>query len=414
MKIFFDLKYIPWVMFFALTIGYVFSIRVSFPWMVISVPTMICSIYLIGLTYFQLKKKKRFLFSNGLKYEYIFIILIYVYMAYSLVKYVLYSSQFDFLRNILTVYGCMAFVGGIIYLADKDVFKRIHRAFFKYIIWILIIYFLFYRFDGSLVTFASFYILFWRFIPKTRRWLISGAILTLLFFPGQRMPLLRIGLIILLYALYYFRLLRGWRLHVSFGVLMAAPAVFFVLAMTGKYSVFEEMSKDSSLSYGNEALTDDTRTLLYQEALESSVIHDYMWFGRSFSRGYDSMFQTGRAEKGGYSTSFAILERNSEVFIVNIYTWMGIVGAIMFFILFFRASFFAIYKSRNKYMKLLGLCVAVQWVFCWIENCNVTLTEEIFILWAMVAMCLSPYWRGLSDREFEQAIRSSFNYRLCS
>ena len=174
------------------------------------------------------------------------------------------------------------------------------------------------------------------------------------------------------------------------------------------------MSEDKSLSYGNEALMEDTRTLLFQEALLSSIKDDYMWLGRSFSRGYDSEFQTGRAEKNETGATYDITERNSEVFIVNIYTWMGVTGVALFFILFIRAGYFAIYKSKNKYMKLIGLCVAVQWIFCWIENCNVTVTEEIFILWTMVAMCLSPYWRGLSDREFEKAIRSAFNYKLRS
>lgn len=411
MKKFFDLKYVPWVMFFSLTIGYMFSIRVSYPWRLISVPTFVCSLYLIGLTYFQLNQKKKFLIANGLKFEYIFIILIYVYIAYSLVKYALYSSQFDFLRNILTIYGCMAFVGGIIYLADRNVFNKVHRAFFKYIVWIIIIYFLFYSFDGSLVTFASFYILFWRFFPVNRRWLIIGAILVLFFFPGQRMPLLRVGLIGLIYVLYHIKFFVGYRFHVSFGVLMITPIVFLILAITGTYSVFEELSRDKSLTYGNETLSDDTRTGLYQEALVSSVNHNYVWLGRSFSRGYDSLFQTGRAEKSG-EVKFELLERNSEVFIVNIYTWMGLVGVAMFFILFFRAGFFAIYRSRNKYIKLIGLCVAIQWVFCWIENCNVTVTEEIFILWTMLAMCFSPYWRGLTDQDFEQAIRSAFNYKL--
>lgn len=414
MKKVFDLKFMPWVMFFALTIGYGLAIKIPFPWMVISVPTAICSVYLIGLTYFQLKEKKKYIFSNGLKFEYAFIILIYIYIAYSLVIYFVNSLQFDFLRNILTIYGCMAFVGGIIYLADKDVFNRVHRAFFKYIILILILYSLFYDFSGSLVTFASFYILFWRFIPANRRWLIIGALLVLFFFPGQRMPLLRVGLIGIIYILYHFKYLTGILLHIMFGTLMMLPAFFFVLALTGKYSVFEEMSEDKSLSYGNEALMEDTRTLLFQEALLSSINNDYMWLGRSFSRGYDSEFQTGRAEKNETGATYDITERNSEVFIVNIYTWMGVTGVALFFILFIRAGYFAIYKSKNKYMKLIGLCVAVQWIFCWIENCNVTVTEEIFILWTMVAMCLSPYWRGLSDREFEKAIRSAFNYKLRS
>ena len=128
--------------------------------------------------------------------------------------------------------------------------------------------------------------------------------------------------------------------------------------------------------------------------------------GRTPARGNDSEFfgmfeaeYTGRYERSA-----------NEIGLANVFTWTGVVGVILYFIIFYRASFLAINKSRNIYSKMLGIYVAFRWLFSWIEDVN-NFSLNYFMLMVMIGICFSHSFRNMSDKEVLIWVRGIFDVR---
>lgn len=133
----------------------------------------------------------------------------------------------------------------------------------------------------------------------------------------------------------------------------------------------------------------DTRTGLYENVIASAVLNEYIIQGRTPARGYDSTnFTVMFADRGA-----------SEVSIHNIFTYYGLIGTVLYFLIFYIASWRAIFQSRNRYIPILGIFVSFRWIYAWIEDFSVFDIGYVF-LWVMIAMCMSSRFRYMSDGEF--------------
>ena len=137
------------------------------------------------------------------------------------------------------------------------------------------------------------------------------------------MALLRILIALFFFILFEFDILKNKIvLNIVNILLLLLPIISFVSAATGGFNPMATDQYIGQTNYGNESLVDDTRTLLYQEAINSSLENGYVVWGRTFGYGYDSDWQTIRND----INKNVIAQRNAEVFIINIYTWMGLMG----------------------------------------------------------------------------------------
>lgn len=189
--------------------------------------------------------------------------------------------------------------------------------------------------------------------------------------------------------------------------LIIFPIIFFILGATGVFNIFnieEELNLKGkykiTTSKGEEysALT-DTRTLLYLEELQSAINNNYILFGRSIARGYDSM---SFGDSIDAATGIKRGERQScETSILNVFNYFGIIGVIIYFIIFFRASFLAIHRSRNIFIPVIGVYVAFRWLFAWIEDFSRFDLNYLF-LWIFIGMCYSPMFRNMSNQDYKK------------
>jgi len=175
-------------------------------------------------------------------------------------------------------------------------------------------------------------------------------------------------------------------------LLLISPIIFLYLGISGIYNVFESGENKNDQFYA------DTRTLVYDEVISSSINNNYIWIGRTFSHGYDSKFQEQ------FSNSTKKVERISEVSACNIFTWMGCIGLIFYFLCFATSIYYSVFKSRNIYIKTLGVYLAFRWFMAFIEEINNVdpLNITIFII---MGICLNPYLINQSDKTFIIAIR---------
>lgn len=189
--------------------------------------------------------------------------------------------------------------------------------------------------------------------------------------------------------------------------IIIAPIIFFILGISGIFNIFnienelglkKKYELRNSNSYESSALI-DTRTFLYIEELQSAVKHNYVILGHSIARGYESQsFGDWIDQALGIKRG----ERQScETSILNIFNYFGIVGVIIYFIIFFRASFLAIHHSRNIYIPVIGVYVAFRWLFAWIEDFSKFDLNYLFI-WIFIGICYSPIFRNMSNQDFKK------------
>lgn len=196
---------------------------------------------------------------------------------------------------------------------------------------------------------------------------------------------------------------------------LALPMILFVFGVTGAFNVFEmsdylgEVGEDAVVVHDDgsvESLLTDSRSLLYIEELTSALDNDYWLFGRSMARGYDTISFIAFGNEVQEETNRN--ERpNCEVSVLNIFNYFGLVGVVIYFLIFFTASYYAVHKSNSVYIKLLGLYVAFRWCYAWVEDFS-KFDLNYFFLWVIIGMCFSLAFRKMEDKDFEIWFKSIF------
>ena len=234
---------------------------------------------------------------------------------------------------------------------------------------------------------------------------------------GARSNVIKFGVPLLILIIYYLRKKISVKtLEVIRISLFILPIVFFILAVTGTFNIFkmnDYLKKDYTTfgvdEEGNRvelSVTTDTRTFLYIEVLQSAIKNNYWLLGRTPARGNDSdtfgaieYELTGRDER-----------LTNEIGLANVFTWTGIVGVILYLLIFLRASYLAVNKSKNIYAKMLGIYVAFRWLYAWVEDVN-NFSLNYFMLWVMIGLCFSYTFRKMTNKEIVIWIRGIFDVR---
>lgn len=264
----------------------------------------------------------------------------------------------------------------------------------------------------------SFLLLFLPVFTKKQKLLLLCAALIVLFADlGARSNVIKFGLPFFILIIYIFRnKISVKMIEVMRITLIIIPFILFGLGVSGVFNVFKmneyikgeytSMGVDGEGNIVEQDIIVDTRTFLYVEVLESAVNNNYWLLGRTPSRGNDSeTFGVLAAEVTGREERL-----ENEIGLANVFTWTGLVGVILYFLIFYRASFLAINKSRNIYVKMLGIYVAFRWLFSWIEDIN-NFSLNYFMLMIMLGICYSYSFRNMTDNEITIWARGIFDVR---
>lgn len=234
---------------------------------------------------------------------------------------------------------------------------------------------------------------------------------------GARSNILKFGVPFLILMIYYLKdKITGGLLEITRASLFVIPLLFFVLGVTDTFNVFNMdeyikgdysgMGTDNEGNRVEQSATADTRSFIYREVLESAIDNNYWLLGRTPARGNDSeTFGVISTELTGRNERLA-----NEVGLANVFTWTGVVGVILYLLIFFRASYLAVNKSNNIYVKMLGIFVAFRWLYAWIEDTN-NFTINYFVLMITLGMCFSHSFRKMTDKEITIWVRGIFDIR---
>lgn len=265
---------------------------------------------------------------------------------------------------------------------------------------------------GNYLTPFCLFALFYHLLPQKWRYLtILAFIVTFTLGWASRSCTIRFSVAFIIGILFIWKNSRNTLLKLSkklYVVFSLVPVVFFVLAITNTFNILnidEELGLSQkyeifrSEKESNGSVLKDTRTLVYIEVLNSALQNHYIIQGHSLARGYESiMFKDDINEASG---GFLRGERPaSETCILNVFTYMGGIGVVLYMLIFLRSSFWAIFHSNNDYIKVVALFILFRWIYSWVEELaffNIT----YLTLWIMVAMCFSPYFRRMTNEEFK-------------
>lgn len=297
------------------------------------------------------------------------------------------------------------------------------RFWYKYGVGLFFLFFFWVLSSGEYHFYAAPILLIGCFLPviKSRKWrYIILFFLFLMIFAdwGARSQVIKAAICLMMSIAYYFaKYMTDKVLRIVHWFCYILPVILLVLGISGTFNIFEGLSEHKG-KYAEKKVVDgqvveedlagDTRTFIYVEVIESALRHDYVWWGRTPARGNDSVafgaFAAEELKTGKY-------ERHSnEVCHPNVFTWLGLVGMVLYCLLYLQASWLAVYRSNSLLIKLMGCYVAFRWAYGWIEDFNRFDIMNV-TLWAMIAMCFSPQFRKMTNIEIEYWINSLLNIR---
>jgi hypothetical protein len=347
----------------------------------------------------------------------------FTYLAFEILRGIIISSSYwDYkflIKNSLALS-----IPIVAYSADKIfLLKKIFEFYiFKTTPLILICILLFPSSTyGDFLAPYSFLFIFFPLLPK--KWkLIYIIILAFLIYSdlGARSSIIKMSISFLLSLLYYFKLYVPNKILNNFRLLLLmSPLIFIALGSLGKFNIFIpfgsnqleiiDQKRNSKGEFIEENLIADTRTILYLEVLNSTNETNSWFFGNSPARGNkSSLFGDGDLTKRK--------ERNgNEIGMLNYFTWLGLFGTILIFLLFYQSSNLAINFSNNFIIKLVGIYISFRFAYGWVEDINNFTINNIYI-WIFIGIGFSEKFRNMTNRQIKNWVLSifepNFNFKI--
>lgn len=374
------------------------------------------------------KKKKGLRFMQG---NYMIVGIYLIYAALGILRGCFVAENYWEYKNLVSSSSILLMPLCVYAFSNPSLIQKILKMWFVYALLAYILFFYwvvnisqFYL--GPVLLLACFLPLVPGKIRKSILLLLTLALLTY-HYQDNRSQFVKaaVALLISLSCIFH-KYIPNIALKIVHWLFYAAPVVILYLGLTGVYNIFEETSTKYEGIYTDEQMedgevqkidmSDDTRTFIYQEVIGSAVNHDYVMFGRTPARGNDSYFFYDITKDMNEANKVYNIKHErpqNEVCFPNIFTWLGVVGMVLYILIYAFASFQAVYRSQNFYVKMIGVLVAFNFFYGWIENAtNFDILN--FCYWILISICLSSTFRDMTDEQFKDWFRSIFKSKVSS
>lgn len=380
--------------------------------------TTIMWIVNFAIVFIILAYKKRY-FKPINKKDYLIITIYFIWLIFGIVRGIFVVENYWEWKQLFEGILSLSLPILVYVFVNPIILKNILKFWFRYAfpIFFLFIYWvlprdIYHYYLGPVLVMACFLP-----ILKKKWQFIFFALLILMIFAdfGARSQIIKSVAAILMSVAYLFgKYMSEKILKITHWFLYILPIFLIVLGISGVFNVFEDFSTvTEKFISGNKSINErksnemsaDTRTFIYVEVIESALKNDYVIMGRTPARGNDSVafgeFNAEELKTGKY-------ERHSnEVCFPNIFTWLGLIGMILYCLIYLQSSYLALYKSKNLFMKLIGVYIAFRFLLGWIEDFNRFDISNI-ALWMVIAMGFSVEFRRMNNQEFILWVKSVF------
>lgn len=312
-------------------------------------------------------------------------------------------------------------IPSLIYLSKPQFANKIWRSCIIIGIPLCILTYIFPPSDGimSMGFNASFLNLFILFIPfVNNKWkLIIILLSALIILSDLDERSIIVGLVFPFLIVVFWRFIRSrFMLSVLFALFVIIPFVFVIMGTLYNVNIFEVLgSSDYKLQGADREMFVDSRTGIYTDVIvglyeENSIlwglggngkIHSYLMDLSTYD--FDSIYKGGRGA--------------TESGMLNYFLYSGVIGVIVYGLFLLSAAYLAIFKSKNRVMKMLGIFMAFKFTYSFIDD-RIAFTCHCLYLFLWIGMCYNRSFRAMSDVEMKSFISSIFgsktNYRIKS
>lgn len=249
---------------------------------------------------------------------------------------------------------------------------------------------------------VSIFVLLLPFLKsKWRPLIIIVVFASILMAVGFRANILKIMISFSLLGLFYVGAFKNeYFIRIIHYILFLAPIALLVLALSGSYNILSDISAQKKYLLTDKQgkkqnLTSDSRSFLYLEVLQSTKGAGNWIIGKSASGSYNSkyFFNNGGALEGK--------RYRTEVNILNILIYHGMIGVIIYFLLLFSVSYQAIKNSRNALSKMFGIMIASRWALSFVEEFS-QFDLNFYFFWLIVGLASSLFFRNLTDDQVKR------------
>ncbi|MEJ7560444.1 MAG: hypothetical protein WKF66_19200 [Pedobacter sp.] len=355
---------------------------------------------------------RKFVDKTGLKLTYLFI----AWLFFEIIRSLFFAEGYWMYKNIINQLLLVFFYFVIVLSANMRLVQDYLALYWKFFIPMVLLSLIVYRTPAG-YDYVPFMVLaiFYGQIPKKQS-LFLFLILTLFFFSlTQRNDLIKLTFSSLLGLSLAYLYIPKWIFKFGQATFLLLPAILLYLASTGTFNVFK-MDEYIKGDYSQEVNTDegiehddlkaDTRTFIYQNVFYTMTKYDAWVLGRTPAFGDE-----GVQGFWGKDVETGLIGRyGNEVGVMDILLWYGLIAVVMYFMLYAWASYLAIYKSKSKYARGVGVYVAFLWMWAFIWE--KPMVETFFMVdLILIGLCFSKQFRQMNDIEIRLWIRGIFAVR---
>ncbi len=185
--------------------------------------------------------------------------------------------------------------------------------------------------------------------------------------------------------------------------LLILPILFLVLGVMGIFNIFQIGNLYSDLKISDDSgksqeVFVDSRTAIYIDVFSQLIKDDAVLFGLGSSgKTETSLMDVTSAD---FAEIYKEGRRSTESGMLNYIQWGGIIGGMVYFLLFVKASYYGIFKSRNWFCIMLGLWVAYKGLYSFIED-RISFSIASVFIFISIGICLNKNIRLMSDEKIK-------------
>lgn len=351
--------------------------------------------------------------------------------------------------KIYLLYGFTTFIRGVFTINNLDDFSRLFgTSIYYYILFPLIIYYLnsyiFIKYVRSYVFYgiiaiiiisingggkgnsdvphmiSGFYVigLMLPYLNEKRWWILilSMLIYVLTTNMGTRINIVNCCFFFFLLILFYLKQSLNFiskRLAIIF---FLSPIILLILGITGIFNIFKigDMIQTNIVVSGGVKKSDrdllvDSRTSIYEDVFNELDEKNAYLIGLTAN----GKTQTSLSDID--NANFYEIYKNgrpgTESGMLNQIQYGGILGLICYSLLFIRATYLAIWQSKNRYMILIGIYISFKYFLSFIED-RMDVGIHYFFIIIAIALSFSSRLRNFNDDEMKLYIRNIFNKKI--
>ena len=254
----------------------------------------------------------------------------------------------------------------------------------------------------------NIFIFLFGYIKKKYYLIILGLATSIVLYDLDRRSIM-LGYIVPIAILITFQLAKKFK-RIIYIVVTCIPLVLIYAFHNGTFNVFEYIEDQNSevhVSEDGRALFVDSRTGIYEDVFRDVFDSKEKW--KTFI-GLGDNGKVKTTSNGADSFGFSGVRSSQESGMLNYIQYGGLLGLMAYSLLILCAAYFALFKSRNRFMKMLGFFLLFKYVYSFVED-QVSINAHTYYQFIWYGMAYNRKLRDMTDKQFEYYIRTYFDIR---